>query len=162
MNGATIVQLAPDQWHIFRELQLSMAREEEFLYPGSFVQECQIVESAWQARLADGAHPLLFAKEGDRYLGMIGARSVSLIIARIVSLYIMPSERRKGIASVLLEALLRELVQKGYAKVELRVHPQAHAACALYRQFGFKERNSVTMITQYGTIVQLVFERYLV
>jgi len=58
--------------------------------------------------------------------------------ARIYSLAIAPLYRQRGIGSLLLERLLKELTEQGFRHTTLEVRRDSDAAIALYRRFGFE------------------------
>ncbi|WP_438862771.1 GNAT family N-acetyltransferase [Neptunicella sp.] len=57
--------------------------------------------------------------------------------ARLYSIAVLAEYRGKRIANQLIEAMLRELKQRGYSKVRLEVRCSQHKVQSLYQQFGF-------------------------
>ncbi|MBF8305260.1 MAG: ribosomal-protein-alanine acetyltransferase [Acidobacteria bacterium] len=57
--------------------------------------------------------------------------------AEVLNLAVLPSTRRLGVGSRLLDHALREAVQQGAHRVFLEVRETNQAALALYYQFGF-------------------------
>ncbi len=161
MELMKMVQLAPDHWHVYKEMQLCMAKEDEQFHPGSFEQDNSIPDSMWQKRLTESANPLLFAQNQQNYLGMIGAKTINPLLARIVSLYVIPSERRKGIASKLLEIILETMRKKGLIIAQLMVHIKAEPAIKLYNRFGFEIVGKIECVSPLGTYTQFIMERFL-
>jgi ribosomal-protein-alanine N-acetyltransferase len=57
--------------------------------------------------------------------------------AILISLAVHPSWRRKGVASILLEKMIRDLADCKIDLVELQVMEGNHSAISLYTKFGF-------------------------
>ncbi len=138
-----------------------MAQEDEHIYPGAYEKDAQISDLSWKKRLADLCHPLLFAQKHKQFVGMIGARSISPLIAQIVSLYVIPAERRKGIASLLLESILQKIKTVGMIKTQLRVNIFAKPAIRLYERFDFEIVGKIVNSTSESIYEEFLMERQL-
>lgn len=80
---------------------------------------------------------LLVAEEDGELVGYIGLwRLVDQ--GHISTLAVHPQQRRRGIASILVEAGLRELAETGINVASLEVRESNLAAQALYSEFGFE------------------------
>ncbi len=55
----------------------------------------------------------------------------------ILTLAVLPAERRRGVATALLASALREAAARGSGAIFLEVAADNHAACALYERHGF-------------------------
>lgn len=88
--------------------------------------------------LPDERHELLLACGGDELFGYVGLMSV-LDEGYISNVAVAPAYRRRGIASALLDALLRRAEEKELAFVSLEVRAGNAPAIALYERFGFAE-----------------------
>jgi len=100
---------------------------------------------AWTANgyrneLADTRHRYYLAAEGagGELLGWAGVRVIE-DAAEILTVGVIPSARRHGLAVRLLDALLSEARQRGAAEVFLEVRVDNEAARALYLREGFTE-----------------------
>ncbi len=166
-SGYAITAMPFEDWQSYKQLRLLMAHEEQPLYPSSYAHDCALSDTSWQRRIARGAYlsgdPLLFARNHHGYIGMVGALFVSPLIAEIVSLYVIPHERRKGVASQLMEAIIELVsVRPGCAKLQLHVHTAAAPACALYERLGFQKKGRTCITDPTGIIYeQFLMERYL-
>jgi len=63
--------------------------------------------------------------------------------ARIYSLGISPLYRHRGIGSLLMERLLKELTEQGFSHTTLEVRSDSRDAIALYRRYGFETVKTV-------------------
>ncbi len=71
---------------------------------------------------------------------IIGYAVVSMAVdeAHLLNLCIAPAHRRRGLASVMLDHVIREVRIAGMDRLFLEVRPSNRAAVNLYRQYGFK------------------------
>ena len=79
--------------------------------------------------------PLAAESEGELVGYLMAWRTPDQL--HILNVAVDPDRRRRGIASVLLEAALAVARQEGLREVTLEVRPGNHAALALYRRHGF-------------------------
>ena len=87
-----------------------------------------------ELRLAEAR--LWVAKEGDRRIGFLVARRVADEV-HILSLAVDPAQRRRGAATALLDAALREEMASGARTALLEVRASNVAARAFYASSGF-------------------------
>ncbi|MFU8832171.1 MAG: ribosomal protein S18-alanine N-acetyltransferase [Wenzhouxiangella sp.] len=71
---------------------------------------------------------------------IIGYAVVSMAVdeAHLLNLCIRPDQRRRGLACVMLDHVVREVRIAGMDRLFLEVRPSNRAAVKLYRQYGFK------------------------
>lgn len=91
----------------------------------------------------------LVAEQGSTILGYI-AGIISWREGHIVSLAILPTWRRKGIASQLVEELSQTFRRYGKKRVKLEVRTSNKAAVALYQKQGFVKQKIVKNYYQNG------------
>lgn len=137
-----IIILPPDQWHLYRQIRLELLQQEAQAFGSSYAVTAQRPESYWRERLeaaqAGEDSWLLFAREGDRLVGMIGAHLEDDGVPEIVSVYVARDRRGQGIGAALMEAILAELEKKGnFHRARLSVSADQTAAVALYQRYGF-------------------------
>ena len=77
MNTISIIKSGDVSWKDYRDVRLEALREDPQAFGSSYQDNVQKPDSYWQGRLAEAAEGknswLLFAKENDRLIGMIGA-----------------------------------------------------------------------------------------
>ncbi len=64
--------------------------------------------------------------------------------AHVVSMAVLPSHRRRGIASAFLENIISQAVVLGIEEIQLEVSLKNKEAVSLYRKFGFVELGVVS------------------
>ena len=144
--------LSPEEWQLYKQIRLESLMVEPQAFGISYANNIQRPASYWQERLREAQSGekswLLFAKENDRIIGMIGAyRAEDNDVVEIISVYVTKEHRGQGVASALMAAILGEIDKGGaFRKVALTVNVGQTEAVTLYRRFGFQivgEKNGV-------------------
>ncbi len=79
------------------------------------------------------------AERGDTPIGMALARRRGPRVGRITDLYVVPAERRAGVARSLLRAVSARLAEDGVDTIDLEVMAANAAARAAYARLGFRD-----------------------
>ncbi len=148
-----IVQLPPEEWRAYRELRLRALAEDPQAFGESHASAAALPCARWMRWLSDAAAGeswLLFARRGERLVGLVvaaprGADSAAPARppdaprgAAIYSVYVAAEERGSGTGTRLMEAVLSLLSGTGrFNRVSLTVNAAQHAAVGLYRRCGF-------------------------
>ncbi len=144
MTNFQVVQLMPEEWQPYKQLRLEALLLEPQAFSSRYASAIQNPDSYWQGRLVEAQAGqkswLLFAKENDRLIGMIGAYAEEESDeVGIISVYVTKEKRGQGVATVLMAAILAEVGKKGvFQKAVLTVNADQTPAVALYRHFGFQ------------------------
>jgi ribosomal protein S18 acetylase RimI-like enzyme len=139
-----IILLPPEQWQPYKEIRLEALKMEPQAFGSSYTTMLQQPDTFWQGRLAEAAlrngNWLLFARENDRIIGMIGAfANLEQNTVSVISVYVTPQARGKGVSKALMRAILEEISQlKRFQSVSLTVNKIQAPALHLYQHFGFK------------------------
>lgn len=142
MKEVLISRLHPDEWPGYKALRLEALRTEPQAFSSTYTTNAQHPDAFWRGRLAavGSSSWLLFAKTQGRLVGMIGAFVEDQPdLADIVSVYVTPEFRQRGISKLLMAAILDELRQTVVIKTaRLGVNGTQRAAVRLYESFGFQ------------------------
>jgi ribosomal protein S18 acetylase RimI-like enzyme len=144
MIAIEITHLQPQQWPQYRQIRLEALQNSPQAYTTTYQEMIDKPESFWQDRLVNAAAGkdswLLFARVDERIAGIIGAfLPEGSDRAVIVSFYVTPKYRGKGVSTALMDAILSELRQNDTIQtVELAVTHSQEAAIGLYKRFGFE------------------------
>jgi len=82
---------------------------------------------------------LLLGYVEDQPMGIACLKALTEIIGEIKRMYVRPQARKKGLGRALLNQLLEEARQSGYARIRLDSARFMAAAHQLYRTNGFRE-----------------------
>ena len=145
-----IERLTEDDWEQLRDLRLRSLREDGDAFGSSLAREEGFAESHWRMRLRPSAWFMAFDAVGDQ-----GERPVGVVAGiqepgadaedrHVVSMWVAPEARRRGIGVALLDALSEWAVADGAASLSLWVVEGNDAAAELYGRAGFA-RTGVTM-----------------
>jgi len=144
MTKIQIVKLTPEEWQPYKQIRLEALFMEPQAFGSKYAVVLQWPDSRWQSRLVESQAGekswLLFAKEEDRLIGMIGAYSEEENdVVEIISVYVTKEKRGQGVGKALMEAILAEVGRRGaFQKAVLAVNADQKSAVALYRRFGFE------------------------
>jgi len=142
----TIIRELPEEkWADYRDLRLMALKQEPEAFGSSYEEEINLPETEWRKR----THNALFATEGSLIVGMIGVIFGNRIktghVASIVSFFVLPEYRKRGIGKELLEAAIgRARGNPQVLKVELFVNPVQAQAVRLYEKNGFRTAGLMT------------------
>ncbi|AMG87350.1 GNAT family N-acetyltransferase [Bordetella parapertussis] len=145
MNLSTIRPLTPEDAAEFQRVRLAALREAPEAFGSSYEEESVDTIAQWRARLAPREGYVLLGAFVDGALAGVGgvARGHTMKQrhkAEIWGIYVVPAQRRGGLARQLTEALLaRAARMTGVRHVLLSVGADNGAAHALYASLGFAE-----------------------
>jgi ribosomal protein S18 acetylase RimI-like enzyme len=148
MNEIEITHLTVADWQAYRELRLEALRESPQAFGSSFHESVSRPDSHWQYRLEEAARGeegwLLFARSGQKLVGLIGAyhdkvasQQLGTQVAEVISVYVTPAARGRGISKLLMQSILDVLKESGIHTARLDVNPDQIPALRLYQGFGF-------------------------
>jgi ribosomal protein S18 acetylase RimI-like enzyme len=137
----TIRKLLPDEWALLRHLRLEALQESPSAFGSTFERELGFDEATWRSRLETSA--FFVAESGDDVLGMACAfrpepHGDDPSTMQLVSMWVSPRYRRRGVGSQLVSAVLEYARARGESKLGLCVAVGNEPAVTLYRAAGFE------------------------
>jgi ribosomal protein S18 acetylase RimI-like enzyme len=139
-----IVALPPNEWQAYRTIRLEALRLEPQAFAATYASSLAKPDEFWFSRLeSSAASPLsrlLFARIGDRLVGMVGAMAAEDPgVADIISVYVNAGFRGKGLGRALMSAILDDLrTVESVTTIRLFVRADNEPGVALYRGVGFE------------------------
>lgn len=139
-----IVELPASEWRIYRELRLLALQESPQAFSSRYDDQRELGEDFWRSRLQKASYGesswLFFACYDNRLVGMIGAfrDGDNDNDAELVSMYVVPEMRGRGVARTLLHSILTVIQERGVCVARLSVNMQQLPALQLYQSLGFQ------------------------
>jgi ribosomal protein S18 acetylase RimI-like enzyme len=131
-----LVRITTDDWAEFRDARLAALAEAPYAFGGVLADEVQMDEAAWRKRLA--ARTQFVAREGGQIVGMAGVfREGKNEPGELVSMWIAPSHRRRGVGQRIIEHAIAYARSLGCDEMRLLVSEDNPAAERLYARCGF-------------------------
>lgn len=143
-----ITKIYSDRWEEYRELRLEALRTDPDAFGATIEATLARPESWWRGVLetakTDPNKTAVFAVVDGRLVGIAGAYpEEEPDCVDVTGMFVMPSERGKGIGRALLQAVVDEITA---GTIRLYVNASMTAAVSLYERFGF-----VTFVKSSGT-----------
>jgi ribosomal protein S18 acetylase RimI-like enzyme len=131
-----------EDWRTLREIRFAALRDTPSAFGSTLAREEQYTEEDWrrwigQSRMGD-QQIIYLAFEGERCLGVVGAFDQEGRLVRLISMWVAPEARRRGLGRRLVDEVLHWTRSIGRDVVELHVTEGNAAAEGLYRQMGFQ------------------------
>jgi ribosomal protein S18 acetylase RimI-like enzyme len=132
--------LAEQDWQEWREMRLAALAESPSAYSSTLAEWAGEgdVEERWRSRLRSVALNLV-ADLGDLPAGMTSATAPADGDVELISMWVVPELRGRGVGDALIEAVVAWAFEQGAARVGLDVRKANHQAVALYRRNGFRD-----------------------
>lgn len=150
MEKFSIICLNPKRWDELRELRLKALQTNPSSFCSTYEEEVQYPDTRWIQWLEDaqkGETSLLFCAEyNNKLIGMIGASiNQEQENASIISMFIDPHFREKGIGKLLFQTICQKLEAYPIKEINLTVNAENSAAINLYRKQGFIETGKIIL-----------------
>ena len=139
-----VVTLTSENWQLYKQIRLESLLMEPHAFSSNYSDVLQRPDSHWQERLIEAQAGekscLLFAKENEQIIGMIGATFAEENgVVEIISVYVSKEKRGHGVATALMASILEEVGQgNAFWKAVLTVSADQTAAVAIYGILVFK------------------------
>jgi len=130
--GVVIRVAGPDDWELLRELRRRVLNTDPDAFGSTLELEQGYDETAWRARLERGHS--VFATLGEEYVGLGGSFEDEPGSRMVVSMWVAPEMRERGIGRAILDAVLAEAAG---STIRLWVADGNSAARRLYERAGF-------------------------
>ena len=132
-----ITQLPPEAWQQYQNLRLTALELDPLAFGTAYQEALEMPESHWR----DFIKNMWFALIDNQPVGMIGLlRDRGQRVkhrAHIISFWVQPTHRGKGIGKKLVQYLQEQAPQQGIRKLYLYVTSTQEGAIKLYEALGF-------------------------
>jgi ribosomal protein S18 acetylase RimI-like enzyme len=119
-----------------------MLRDDAAYFASRYEDAVREPDETWRRWVAeagpDASKALFAAVEGERWLGVVGGFvRVDPSEVHLISMWVAPEARGRGVAKALIRALARWTLARGAARILLFVQEANTPARALYERIGF-------------------------
>jgi ribosomal protein S18 acetylase RimI-like enzyme len=134
-----IVRMASeDDWEVMRATRLQALAESPSSFGSTLAREQEFTEDVWRERARGSATTRLFlASDHEATVGIAGVFDEGDGSAQLVSVWVSPAHRGRGVARALTTAALDFAAQRGFSTIRLWVTEGNAIARALYEHLGF-------------------------
>jgi len=126
-----------DDWRDWRPVRLAALADAPDAFGSRLADWADAPEDRWRTRLSIPGALDLLAVEGDRAVGMASGAPTDDDRAELISMWVAPAVRGRGVAGLLIEAIARWAAQTGTTELELSVMPDNDTARRTYERNGF-------------------------
>ncbi|AIE86357.1 GNAT family N-acetyltransferase [Fimbriimonas ginsengisoli] len=151
-------KLRPQEWKVYKALRMESLSTDPQAFGALLSTTLERPDEYWAARLqdslADSGHSLLFAMKEERPVGMVGCfPDEEPRTAYVISMYVTPSERGRGVSRLLMTSLLEEL-SENFDTAILDVNVLQTPAVSLYRSLGFQVYDEIDVTRSDGSTLR--------
>jgi ribosomal protein S18 acetylase RimI-like enzyme len=131
-------QVTEEEWTLLRDVRLRALADSPAAFGSTLAQEQTFTEQRWRERARGAETTRLFLAWTDgRPVGIAGVVDEGDGSVQVVSVWVDPAHRGRGVARSLTEVSLRFAAARNPAAVRLWVTDGNDVARALYESFGF-------------------------
>jgi len=151
--------IGPDDWKAWRELRLAALAEAPFAFGSQYADWVDATEDRWRERLSSpGAYQVIASIDGTP-AGMAGGFLSADDTAELVSMWVAPAGRGKGVGNALMTAIEDWARGIGAATLKLSVVPGNDPAHNLYLRHGYVDTDEPGDLMADGVRRELVMRK---
>jgi GNAT superfamily N-acetyltransferase len=145
-----IRRLTASDWQLFREIRLRALREAPHAFGSTAAEAERLGDDEWRRRLTNRA--AFVAMEGGQAIGLVaGIAADSTEDAELISMWVDPAWRGRGIGADLVEAVVGWAIDGRFKRLRLWVAAGNDAAERLYTGLGFVRTGEVQPMGKPGS-----------
>lgn len=134
-----IRRVSPDDWRLWRDARLEALRDSPSAFGSRLADWIDAPEQRWRERLSQPDAHHVVAADGTDVLGMMSVvPSSAPSTMTLISAWVAPRARGRGVAAVLIDAVVGAARVAGASAVDLSVMPDNPTARRTYERAGFR------------------------
>ena len=134
-------RLAPGQYAVYRALRLAALKESPEAFAATYAEASLRGETRWKDQadaLAQASDRAAFvAYDGSFPVGLMAFYGVEAALGEVMQVWVSPRSRGTGVASDLLDRLLRWARAQDFVRVQVRARTSNRRAIRFYEKEGF-------------------------
>jgi GNAT superfamily N-acetyltransferase len=138
-----LARLTPAAWREYRAIRLAALAEAPYAFGSTLAEERRLRAATWRARLAQRVQ--FVVRHGGAAVGTVGGLVED--DAELVSLWVHPAWRGRGVGDLLVQAVLDWAREQGHREVRLWVSADNAPAEQLYARHGFVRTGACQPVT---------------
>jgi GNAT superfamily N-acetyltransferase len=141
-GSVTVESVGPDDWRRWRDLRLAGLRDAPEAFGSSYADWRDADEQRWRARISAPGNLMVASLDGVP-VGMVGCGEPRAGVVELISMWVRPDARGRGVGDTLVEAVVDRARTVGAGAVELCVMEGNEPAERLYERHGFARTGGV-------------------
>jgi GNAT superfamily N-acetyltransferase len=130
-------EAGPGEWQLVRDARLAALRDTPSAFASTYQREAAFTEADWRGRLSSSSATFLAYLPEVSPAGLSGALEHSPGTAELVSMWVSPAARGRGVGEALVAAVTDWAKTRDHTAVHLWVTRENFPARALYERCGF-------------------------
>lgn len=149
--------LLPADWAAYKAMRLHALRTEEGLFFSAYEAEQGLTDDEWRERTQNPNRQMFGVFDGERLIGITGVQTArgdaSGASAMLISSYLLPEYRGRGITRLMYDARLAWIRAQGrYTRVEVSHRRSNEPSMRAIRRAGFVPTTAAAMTWPDGTV----------
>jgi GNAT superfamily N-acetyltransferase len=130
----------PADWQALRDIRLEALKTAPSAFGSTYEREAEFGEPDWLRRIARGGTFVAYLPDASASepVGLIGGYPETADVVELVSMYVRPEARGRGVGEALVATIVGWARERGAKRVHLWVTESNHHARALYERCGFE------------------------
>jgi GNAT superfamily N-acetyltransferase len=128
-----------EEWHVLRDIRLDALQDAPDAFLSTYAEQAASVEADWRRRISRGGTFFAYIPEvnGTEPVGLVGGFLGKLGMVELVSLWVRPQARGRGVGEALVAAVVGWAKARDATSVHLWLMETNQRAHMLYERCGF-------------------------
>ncbi|MFH8365284.1 GNAT family N-acetyltransferase [Streptomyces sp. NPDC018031] len=163
MTTISVRPLAAEDWALYRTVRLAALTDTPEVFGSTLGREQAFTDDEWRRRLTRWNQ--FVAEDGAQVCGLIGvvpaaaAAAAAAGLAELVSMWVHPAARGRGVGDLLVRRALRFADEQGFPEVRLWVTVGNGHAERLYARHGFQRSGQVQPVREGEDLLEFAMVR---
>jgi GNAT superfamily N-acetyltransferase len=142
----SIQRAGPEDWAVLRDLRLRALSDSPSAFASTYERERLLTDNEWRERLIRQGRVSLIAFLGDQPVGIAGGFVDDAGYAEVVSMWVVPDARGRGVGDALVAEVLRWAREQNVPEARLWVTRGNDVAERLYLRHGFERNGDLRLL----------------